>query len=339
MNLFRLYKGYSVRLRSGYVKLLRALGVQSRAVVLPYDNTNPVIYVKDDPINCYTDDYVMALASAGDIRLVGMVTSSSVAPFNNLVTPEDYERFVVQRVEGIMHAKNSGFRNIPDPVRGPKGHLEKPASGKIEDTQPLGSEGSRLVVNEAKKATSDKPLLLIVCTGLTVAADAYLLEPSIADKVVVAWLGGRASSMADYDGWSDPWAASVVLQKLSLVQFPPWEADPHVPKSKLIELPDTPFRRWMINKQHSYWKTPTGQLQPGSSDGDAPPVISAMRKDYVMQAKRVSFRRWTTKHGHQLPVFKKDPNGKALVVTCADRRVATEEWWRALKNPAAYKAL
>ncbi len=170
MNLFRLYKGYSVRLRSGYVKLLRALGVQSRAVVLPYDNTNPVIYVKDDPINCYTDDYVMALASAGDIRLVGMVTSSSVAPFNNLVTPEDYERFVVQRVEGIMHAKNSGFRNIPDPVRGPKGHLEKPASGKIEDTQPLGSEGSRLVVNEAKKATSDKPLLLIVCTGLTVHA-------------------------------------------------------------------------------------------------------------------------------------------------------------------------
>lgn len=339
MSLFRIYKAYSLRLRFAYIKLLGSLGIHSQAVVLPYDHTNPAIYVKDDAINCYTDDYMMALASAGDIILVGMVTSSSVAPFNHMVTSEDYERFVAQRAEGIRHARNSGFRNIPDPVRGPKGHLEKPASGKIEATQPIGSEGSWLVVNEARKTTPAKPLLLVVGTGLTVAADAYLLDPSIADKVVVAWLGGRASGMADYDGWSDAWAAFVVLQKLSLVQFPAWQAEPHVPKSKLTELPDTALRRWMISKQHSHWKTPTGQLQPGSSDGDAPPAISMMRKDYVMQASRVSFRRWTINHGHELPVFKKDPNGRALVVTCADGRVATEEWWRALKNPAAYNAL
>lgn len=338
MNLSRLQKACSSRLYIGFTRLLKFFGVEVQAVELPYDHTNPIVYVKDDAINCYTDDYVMALASAADINLVGMITSSSVAPFNRWVTSADYERFVIQRAEGVRRARNSGFRYIPDPVRGPNAHLEKPSSGKIEDTECIGADGSWLIVNKAREATCENPLLILVCTGLTVAADAYLLDNSIADKMVVAWLGGRDNDMADYDGWSDGWAAYVVLQRLKLVQFPPWKADPYVPKSKLPELPDTQLRQWMIDKRHSYWKTRDGQLQPGSCDADAPPAISVMRKDYALQGKTVSFGYWMIHDGHELPVFKGDPNGSALVVTCADRKTATEEWWKALKNPAAYNA-
>jgi hypothetical protein len=315
---------------------MRNFGVNFRHLNLPYDSTNPIVYVKDDAINCYTDDYVMALASAGDIRLSGMVTSSSVAPFNHWISSDDYERFVVNRAEGVDRARKSGFRNIPEPVRGPRINLEKPSSGRIEDTQPIGTEGSWLVVNLAKQTSSEKPILLIVCTALTTAADAYLLDNSIADKLVVAWLGGRENDMADYDGWSDGWAAFIVLQRLRLVQFPPWQAHPAVPKSGLLELPDTPIRQWMISKRHSHWETRDGQLQPGSCDADAPPAISVMRRDYALLARRVSFSHWIMSGGHELPAFKNDCDGTALVVTCADSTVATEEWWRALKNPAAY---
>lgn len=332
MNLLRLCRLCSSRLRVRFIGLLKLLGIDVRAIELPYDNTNPLIYVKDEATNCYTDDYVMALASAGGIDLVGMVTSSSVAPYNSWVTSKDYERFVTQRAEGVRRARNSGFRNIPDPLRGPKGHLEKPASARIEDTRPIGSDGSWLIVNEAKKASSEQPLLIVCCTALTVAADAYLLDNSIADYVVVAWLGGRDNDMADYDGWSDGWAACIVLQKLRLVQFPAWQADPRVPKSRLIELPDTELRQWMIEKQH-----PNGA--PGSRDADAPPMISVMRKDYALRGKKVSFSHWMINNGHELPVFRRDKTGRALVVTCASRDVATEEWWKALKNPAAYGAL
>lgn len=332
MSLLRLYGLCSTRLRVQFFRLLRSFRISARSLELPYDNTNPLIYIKDEAINCYTDEYVMALASAGDIHLVGMITSSSVAPYNQWVTSEDYERFVLQRAEGIRHARNSGFQNVPDPVRGPKGHLEKPASGKIEDTRAIGSDGSWLIVNQAKRATRERPLLLVCCTALTAAADAYLLDSSVADKLVVAWLGGSENDMADYDGWSDGWAAFIVLHKLRLVQFPAWQADPRVHKSRLTELPDTELRQWMIDKQH-----PNGS--PGSRDADAPPMISVIRKDYALRGKKVSFSHWITNNGHELPVLKSDKNGRTLVVTCASRDVATEAWWKALKNPAAYNSL
>lgn len=340
MTLGRLYSVCVSGLRSGSIRLLSRFGVKPRVVRLPYDNTNPVIYDKDEVVNCYTDDYIMALASAGDINLVGIVTSSTMRPYNEHVMPEDYERIVAQRIEGIDHARNSGFGNIPDPVRGPKGNLEKPASGRIEDTWPIDSKGSRLIVNEASKVTPDKPLVVVMGGALTVAADAYLLDNAIADRVVIAWLGGTQShnDMADYNGWADAWAAYIVLKKLSLVQFPSGQAAPRVRKSRLRELPDTKLRQWMIDKQHSYWKTRDGQLQPGSSDADAPPAISVMRKDYALRAKRVSFSHWSDAD-HAPPILKDDPEGRSLVVTCACKDVATKEWWRALKNPTAYKAL
>ena len=49
--------------------------------VLPYDNTNPVLY-DNDWTNDYVDWYLMALASAGDINYVGISTSSSIPPYN-----------------------------------------------------------------------------------------------------------------------------------------------------------------------------------------------------------------------------------------------------------------
>lgn len=337
MNLFRLYTICSLRLRTRLVRRLRFIGLNVH-VDLPYDNTNPVVYIKDDAINCYTDDYVMALASAGSIHLVGIITSSSIAPFNRWVTSDDYEQFVVRRAEGVSRARSSGFRNIPDPVRGVKGHLQKPSSGKIEDTQPVGSEGSWLVVNAARQATATKPLVVVAGGPLTTVADAYVLDNSIADKVIVAWIDSGENHMGGYNGWADPWSAYIVLQKLRLVQFPVWQVDPQVRKSRLTELPSSELRQWMTAKQHSDWKTPDGDVQPGSRDADAPPAISVMRKDYALQGKRVSFSHWIIKNGHELAAYKVDRDGRALIVTCADRRVATEEWWRALKNPAAYKA-
>ncbi len=304
-----------------------------RTVELPYNNYNTVIYDNDDASDMYTDEYMMALASAGDIKLTGIITSSSIAPFNKWVTSDDYDLFVTERSREVRHARNSMFGNIPDPVRGPEGYLQKPTSGHIEDTQPLGAEGSYLIVQEARKAHPSKPLVIVMGGPLTLAADAYLLENSIADKVVIAWLGGREGDMGEYNGVIDPWAAYIVLQKLRLVQFPGWsvgvKAAPSVPKARLVDLPNTALRQWMLDKQHQ-------NGLPDERDGDAPPAIALMQRKYVLQTKRVSFSHWITESGRELPAFKEDPGGRALVVTKASKDVATKEWWRALKNPAAW---
>ena len=294
---------------------------------LPYDAANPVVYVQDWPRNCYTDDFAMALTSRGSIRLEGIVTSSSIAPYNPWVSSADYERFVAERAAGVALARESGLRHIPDPIPGPKGHLERPSSGRMQDTRPLASDGTLAIVDMARQASPDRPLILAVCTGLTVAADAWLIAPDIADRVVVAWLGGHERDMGDYDGWSDGWAAYIVLHRLPLVQFPPFRCDPLVPRRRLLQLPDTPLRQWMLDKA-----LPRDQGRP--RDADAPPLVSIVRSDYVLATTRVSFAGWKRKAGHSIPTLKHDPGGRALVVTCADRRVATEAWWDAMRDPA-----
>jgi hypothetical protein len=313
-----------------------------QAIELPYDNSNPVVYDNDSTADVYTDDYVMALASAGDINLVGMITTASVG----------YEQKISDRRRGVAHARNSGFRDIPDPVRGVKGRLREPTSGRIADTQPIGSKGSWLIVNEATE--TEKALVIVAGGPLSTVADAYLLDNSIADKVIVAWLA-NGEGMSGYNGWADPWAAYIVLEKLRLVQFPAgslkplWkdhlnmllhkvpfiqlstDATPYVPKSRLATLRETPLRDWMVNKHH-----PANGM-PGDMDGDAPPAVSVMRSDYARGAKRVSFSHWTTKHGREVALYKDDPKGAAIVIENARKDVATEEWWRALQDPAAYR--
>lgn len=58
---------------------------------LPYDNSNPVIY-DNDWTNDYVDWYLMALTSAGEIDYRGIITSSSVSPYNRHMTLESLNR-------------------------------------------------------------------------------------------------------------------------------------------------------------------------------------------------------------------------------------------------------
>jgi len=161
-------------------------------------------------------------------------------------------------------------------------------------------------------------------------ADAYLLDNSIVDKVVVAWLDNYNKGMTGFNGWSDGWAAFIVLEKIRLVQFTVQSRPfPRVTKSRLRTLPDNEAREYMLALK-------TDVVAP-EGDADGPPAISLMRPDYVKSAKRVSFGGWTTRHGHEMPIFRDDPSGRTIVVTSVDRKVATEEWWRAMMNPVIWK--
>jgi hypothetical protein len=333
----------------GVVSLFAMTVLSGKFEDIPYDSASPVIYDNDEAIDVYTDDYLLALSSLGEIRLLGFITSSSVEPFNRFVSRKDFDRMIKERNDGLQAAKESGLQNIPKHVVGTLGHLVKPQSGRIEDTAPLGSDGSRLIAQSAAECSPERPLVLIMGGPLTVAADAYLLDPKIKDKVIVAWLGGRVTDMGDYNGQVDPWAAYIVLEKMRLVQFPAWKTGgergaPSVPKERLATLPPSKLREWMIAKDH-----PVGL--PGERDADAPPAIFMLRPDYAVRSKhlkhaikfglpkiqrsqtqRVSFSHWTRRdlNDVDVPAFKYDPNGSTLVIRYADKEVATGEWWRAI---------
>ena len=85
----------------------------SLQTALPYEKVRSVVYDNDEVVDMYTDEYIMALADAMDISLVGVITSTSTAPYNRWVTSEDYERMVRDRVKSVSLARGMGWEQHP----------------------------------------------------------------------------------------------------------------------------------------------------------------------------------------------------------------------------------
>jgi hypothetical protein len=196
-------------------------------------------------------------------------------------------------------------------------------------TTPGGSIGAQRIVSRANQvyaADPNRPLVVIAGGPLTTVAEAYLLDNSIENKVIVVWLGGAINGSNGYNNWADGWAHYITLQKFILVQFPEIFVGPQISEAQLSQLSPNlePLRQWMIDKYH-----PTSTLPPPNGhDADAPPAISLMRNDYVTGLKRVSFDRFVQTSGHQVPVTRDDPSGTDFVITDVDEAVEPLEWWR-----------
>lgn len=79
---------------------------------------------------------------------------------------------------------------------------EEPESYKLKDLvdviAPKVSEGAEFIIKEALK--DDERPLYIACLGsLTDIASAYLMEPGIADKMTVIWIGGNAYPVGGFE--------------------------------------------------------------------------------------------------------------------------------------------
>lgn len=105
-----------------------------------------------------------------------------------------------------------------------------------DDSTPAVSEGAQLIVDEAKKATPEKPLYLLFGGPLTDVASAWLMDPGISKNVILVWIGGQeydfgnplpaqyqtGSNEVEYNLRLDINAAKVVFNKsdLTIWQIP-----------------------------------------------------------------------------------------------------------------------
>jgi hypothetical protein len=303
--------------------------------VFPYDTTCPVISDNDESADVYTDFYIMSLASAGTINLVGMYTA--IAVDLGFVTPGDYERMYADLQANIAKARESGWKNIPKATRGVKGRLSRPSSRNIDDTVPVDSDGTRLIVREANKCTPDHPLLILMGGSSSTPADAYLIDHSIADKVVLAYAESDVgSNHGGYNGWLDPWATYICMMKFRMVICSLPLGKPSTPRSKMAtDPPASPLRDRMLSMK---WRdsSKNALVYPGNSDDDCAPGISLMRPDYAASTRRVAFSGWTTYMNKSVPTFSANAKGNIIQVTSEKSGPATTEWWRAMKNPAAW---
>jgi purine nucleosidase len=65
------------------------------------------------------------------------------------------------------------------------------ANTKLRDARtPIESAGARFIVDEAMREDSRLPLYVVCGAGLTNVASACLLEPKIAERLTIVWIGG-----------------------------------------------------------------------------------------------------------------------------------------------------
>jgi purine nucleosidase len=61
----------------------------------------------------------------------------------------------------------------------------------VDVATPQESEGIRFIIEEAMREDTTDPLFVVCGASLTEIASAYLIEPRIADRLTVVWIGGH----------------------------------------------------------------------------------------------------------------------------------------------------
>ncbi len=299
---------------------------------LPVDERDPLILSNDGPYDNWDGEYALVLASAGKINLVGIVVNSSII-YPNLADNVQGWRDMVQA------ARASGMRNIPDPtasVDDPP--LQPPANGDIESTAPNHSEGGRLIVDAVHRL--GQPLRpIVVATGgrLTEVADAYLLDPSIADEVVVVSSLGQVSpdattaTMSEPNGDLDPWADEIVARKFRFVQVVAYYAQQDdIPSAKIADIPANAFRTWIASKIPQIFPFPAHQASDQNS------VIACAFPDFPLDIVRMSELSPTPPPAGMTPTLGQSAGGNSWIVTKANNALASERFWQALTDPTTY---
>lgn len=62
--------------------------------------------------------------------------------------------------------------------------------GLANDSTPQISDAATLIINEAMRTDTKQPLYVVCGAGLTDLASAFLIEPRIADRLTMVWIGG-----------------------------------------------------------------------------------------------------------------------------------------------------
>ena len=128
----------------------------------------------------------MLLANSGGPPLVGII-----------VNPSPYWPDLAVNVDGwnqmLAAARESGLRNIPDlRLAAPATRWSGPPTATIEHTTPNKSNGAKLLLDlSARLSLPLRPLVVVTGSRLTDVADAYLMDRTVADRLVVVSALGR----------------------------------------------------------------------------------------------------------------------------------------------------
>lgn len=295
--------------------------------LLPVDQRNPVILYQDDWSGDWLGEYAVLLANAGGPQLAGIVVNASKIWGNLNINASGWNDLV-------NAARSSGLKNIPDVTPSSGMPFAMPADGQIDSTVPNNSAGAQLIVNLSRQLNQpNRPVVVVSATSLTDLADAYLLDHSVVDRVVVvAALGGYATpkaSMNAPNGDMDPWADWIVSQRYRYIQVSAYyDQTGDVTATDLSTLPQNALGVRIINKQPN--------IIPVLQACDQVALLAMALPGFTVSVERVSPDTSAGFDSTQGPPLAPDPNGNDWVVTQIAPQLAPVRLRQLLLDPKTF---
>jgi hypothetical protein len=294
--------------------------------LLPVSAQNPVIISNDGAYDNWQGEYALLLARGGSPLLAGIIVGAGGLW-------SDVNANLSAWQELVTRARDSGLTNVPDPIRSDTQPLRRPMDGSIDATVANASAGAHFIVDTSSAlARPDRPVVVATGGRLTDVADAYLLDPTVTERVIVVSSLGTGFSegeeiahMGMPNGEMDAWADAIVVERFRYVQVSAYyDQTTDLPAERLPELPDNPLGEWMREKQPEILEIAVASDQVS--------VIAVALPAFTRSVTRVSQAGFD---GEQ-PTLAPDPNGHAWLVTTSDGAAATAELWRQLLDPATF---
>jgi hypothetical protein len=289
----------------------------------PISPQSPVVVVNDLATDNWQGELTLLAASTDRINLAGLVVNNS-----DYWPDLEFNRDGWQQM--VDAASESGMRNVPDLVVSESPALVAPASGEIDATVPNDSVGGRFIRDAALRlGTVEQPLVVVTGSTLTDVADAYLLDNTIASRLVVVAAMGQPSEqgarMGGPNGELDIWSAAIVAQRLRFVQnIGYYEQSQDVPEARVAELPDNAFGAWMASKQP--------EVTLGYA-ADQIGLLAVVLPGFASEFRNATYVGWVPGEPSDL---RYQADGNCWIVPLTDGALATQFLWEMLQDPDTF---
>lgn len=174
------------------------------------------------------------------------------------------------------------------------------AAGKMTRAgAPVRSSGTQAIIDEAMRSDSKLPLYVAVGGGLTEVASALLIEPRIASRFTLVWIGGDAlpgGGTGETNFNIDPLAAQHVFND---TQVPIWQLPRAVYQTCVVSAselqayvaPHGAIGRWLYDRLADLTRKSKGRINTGETWtlGDSPLVLLTALHDWVPSEVRPTF--------------------------------------------------
>lgn len=291
---------------------------------LPVDERNPVILYQDDWSGDWMGEYAVLFANSGGPRLAGIIVNTSPYWTNLNLNAGGWRDL-------ITAAQQSGLKNLPDVTPSDGKPLVRPASGAIDMTAPNNSLGAQTIVNLSRQlSTPSRPVVIASATSLTDIADAYLIDHSVVDRVVVvAALGSVVPPNGVMDGPNgdmDAWADWIVVQRFRYVHVGTWyDQTGDITTAQFSSLPKNPLGTRIMNKRPNIIDVDTASDQVALLAVALPGFVTG-----VQRAAPDTSALFDPAHG---PMLVPSDGGNAWVVTQVAGPLAQARLWQMLLDP------